>query len=225
MSRVVSWMVIPLAMLVLAGSASAQDPSSDPRVRLREGVKRDALDAEAQKVYDSVVNAVTPYGRGLPAPIGMWMHSPKMAEHVLPLYMYLRFGGDSGDAIYFPVRLVELAILVAAREINSQYQWSSHEPTALKVGLEQQVIDVVKYRKGLDGLGEKEAAIIAFGRELFRDRRVSAPTFTKAQQLFGTAGVTDLAGLMAFYEFLYLSSNAAFDLQMGPDEKPLLPLP
>lgn len=224
MARTVPSVVIALAMLMLAGSAAAQE-SSDPRVRLREGVKREALDADGQKLYDSVVNATTPYGRALPAPIGMWMHSPKMAEHVLPLYMYLRFGGDSGDAIYFPVRLVELAILVAAREINSQYQWTSHEPTALKVGLEQQVIDVVKYRKGLDGLGEKEAAIVAFGRELFRDRRVSTPTFTKAQQLFGTAGVTDLAGLMAFYEFLYLSSNAAFDLQMGADEKPLLPLP
>ena len=225
MSRTVPWIVLPVAFLVLAGSALAQQPATDPRVQLREGLKRELLDPDAQKVYDAVVNAVTPYGRGLPAPIGMWMHSPKMAEHVLPLYMYLRFGGDSGDAIHFPVRLVELAILVAAREINSQYQWTSHEPTALKVGLEQEVIDVVKYRKTVDGLGEKEAAIVAFGRELFRDRRVSTPTFAKAQQLFGTAGVTDLAGLMAFYEFLYLSSNAAFDLQMAPDEKPLLPLP
>jgi 4-carboxymuconolactone decarboxylase len=225
MRRIVSWAAVPLAVLLLAGTALAQEAPSDPRVRLREGVKREVLDPEGQALYDSVVNATTPYGRGLPAPIGMWMHSPGMAEHVLPLYMYLRFGGDSGDAIYFPVRLVELAILVAAREINSQYQWTSHEPTALKVGLEPAIIDVVKNRRNLDGLGEKEAAIIQFGRELFRNRRVSAPTFTKAQQLFGTPGVTDLAGLMAFYEFLYLSSNAAFDLQMAPNEKPLLPLP
>ena len=44
-------------------------------------------------------------------------------------------------------------------------------------------------------------------------------------KLFGTAGATDLAGLMAFYEFLYLSSNATFDIQLAPDEKPLLPMP
>ncbi|MBI2186884.1 MAG: hypothetical protein HYU37_07130 [Acidobacteria bacterium] len=194
-------------------------------MRLREGVERDALDADARQTYDAVVNATTPYGRGLPAPIGMWMHSPKMAEHVLPLYLYLRFGGDSGDAMYFSVRLTELAILVAAREIDSQYQWTSHEPTARRVGLEAEIIDAVKYRRSLDGLGEKEAVIIRFGRELFGQRRVGAETFAQAQKLFGTAGVTDLAGLMAFYEFLYLSSNAAFDIQLPPGEPLLLPLP
>ena len=227
MTRVASWAAIPLAVVVWSAGAWAQQPSpsADPRVRLREGIKRDDLDAGGKKLYDSIVNATTPYGRGLPAPIGMWMHSPGMAEHVLPLYMYLRFGGDAGDAMYFPVRLVELAILVSAREINSQYQWTSHEPTARKVGLEPNIIDAVKYRRGVEGLGEKEATIILFGRELFRDRCVSASTFTRAQTLFGTAGVTDLAGLMAFYEFLYLSSNAAFDIQRPPGETPLLPLP
>ncbi|MBI4887905.1 MAG: hypothetical protein HY824_12490 [Acidobacteria bacterium] len=225
MRRAVSWVLVPIAVVALADSALAQAASPDPRVQLREGVKRDDLTPEAQKTYDAVVNATTPYGRGLPAPIGMWMHSPGMAEHVLPLYMYLRFGGDSGDAMYFPVRLTELAILVAAREINSQYQWTSHEPTALKVGLEQNVIDVVKYRRSVDGLGEKEATIIRFGRELFGSRRVSAETFAQAARVFGTPGVTDLAGLMAFYEFLFLSSNATFDIQMPPGEQPLLPIP
>jgi len=225
MPRVVFWALIPIAVVVLADSARAQAPSPDPRVRLREGVKRDDLDAEARKTYDAVVNATTPYGRGLPAPIGMWMHSPGMAEQVLPLYMYLRFGGDSGDAMYFSVRLTELAILVAAREINSQYQWTSHEPTALKVGLEPDIIDVVKYRRSVEGLGEKEALIVRFGRELFGNRRVSSETFAQAVKVFGTPGVTDLAGLMAFYEFLFLSSNATFDIQMPPGEQPLLPMP
>ncbi|OFW00742.1 MAG: hypothetical protein A3I61_19480 [Acidobacteria bacterium RIFCSPLOWO2_02_FULL_68_18] len=225
MSRVVCWIAVPMALVLLAGHARAQERSPDPRVRLREGVKRDDLDAEARRTYDAVVNATTPYGRGLSTPIGMWMHSPNMAEHVLPLYLYLRFGGDSGDAMYFSVRLTELAILVAAREINSQYQWTSHEPTARRVGLEPDIIDAVKYRRSVDALGEKEATIVRFGRELFGSRRVSAATFARAQQLFGTAGVTDLAGLMAFYEFLFLSSNAAFDIQLPPGTTPLLPIP
>jgi len=52
---------------------------------------------------------------------------------------------------------------------------------------------------------------------------VSSATFAQAQKLFGTAGATDFAGLMAFYEFLYLSSNATFDIQMPAGQKPLLP--
>ena len=152
------------------------------------------------------------------------MHSPRMAERVLPLYMYLRSGGDSGDGMYFSVRLTELAILVAAREINSQYQWTSHEPTALQVGLEPALVDVVKHRKSPEGLGEKEALIIRFGRELFGDRRINSETFARALDVFGTPGVTDLAGLMAFYEFLFLSSNATFDIRMPPGQQPLLPV-
>jgi hypothetical protein len=30
---------------------------------------------------------------------------------------------------------------------------------------------------------------------------------------------------MAFYDFLFLSSNATFDIQMPPGQAPLLPLP
>jgi 4-carboxymuconolactone decarboxylase len=222
--RALSWAVLPVAMLVLGGSALAQESSTDTRVRLREGVTREALDAEGQALYDSVVNAVTPYARGLPTPLGVWMHSPGMAKYALPLYMYLRFGGDAVDAIHFPVRLVELAILVTAHEIKSQHQWTAHEATSLKAGLEPRIIDVVKNGKSLDGVGEKEAAIVQFGRELFRNRRVGASTFTRAQRLFGAAGVTDLAGLMAFHEFLELSSFAAFDIPSSPGEKSLLPL-
>ena len=104
--------------------------TSTPTRRARlPAVNRDDLDAEGKKTDDAIVNPKTPYSRGLPSPIGMWMHRPEMAQHVLPAYMYLRFGNQFG------VRTTELAILATAREINSQYQWTSHEPTALKAGL------------------------------------------------------------------------------------------
>ena len=182
-------------------------------------VEREDLDAEGRALYDSVVNPNTPYSRGLPAPVGMWMHSPKMAQHILPAYMYLRYGNQFGP------RLTELVILVAAREINSQYEWTAHEPIAVKAGLEQEVIDVIKHRRSLDGLGEEEALISRFGRELLGDRLVSAGTFADAQRVFGTVGVTDLAGLMALYNFLFLSSHVTFDVQMPADWQPLLPMP
>jgi 4-carboxymuconolactone decarboxylase len=245
MPRGISWTVISVVLLVLTGSPRAQEPSQsathpgananspaqsvtgpsqttlpkdiDPGSRARlPNVKREDLDEDGKKTYDLIVNQTTPYSRGLPTPIGMWMHSPKMAQYILPAYMYLRFGTRFGT------RLTELAILVTAREINSQFQWTSHEPTALKIGLGQDVIDVVKYRRSLAGLGEKEAVIIAFGRELF-SRKVTSETFAHALKLFGREGVTDLAGLMAFYQFLYYSSNVAFDIQMPPDWHPLLP--
>jgi len=199
-------------------AALPTDINPDSRARL-PAVNRDDLDAEGKKTYDAIVNPKTPYSRGLPSPIGMWMHSPEMAQHVLPAYMYLRFGNPFG------VRTTELAILATARQINSQYQWTSHEPTALKAGLEANIIDVVKHRKSLEGLGEKDALVIRFSRELLGDRKITAETFARALNAFGAVGVTDLAGLMAFYDFLFLSSNATFDIQMPQGQAPLLPLP
>ncbi|MBI2186883.1 MAG: hypothetical protein HYU37_07125 [Acidobacteria bacterium] len=199
-------------------AAAPADINPESRARLPH-VRREDLDADGRTTYDAIVNPKTPYSRGLPSPIGMWMHSPEMAQHVLPAYMYLRFGNQLGT------RLTELAILVTARELNIQYQWTSHEPVALEAGLEPGVIDIVKYRRSPGGLSEKDALVIRFGHELVADRRLSAETFTHALNVFGIRNVTDLAGLMAFYEFLYLSSNATFDIQTPPGQKPLLPVP
>jgi len=209
----------PLARKAAVPPATGSVPSDidrESRARLPP-VKRQDLDADGRRTYDAIVNPKTPYANGLPSPIGMWMHSPEMAQYVLPAYMYVRFGTQLGT------RLTEVAILTTARETDCQYQWTSHEPVALNAGVARNVIDIIKYRRPTDGLDAKDAFIVRFGRELFRDRHISAETFSQGMKLFGTAGVTDLAGLMAFYEFLYLSSNATFDIQMPPGQQPLLP--
>ena len=206
----------PKRAAAAAPAAVPADINRESRARL-PFVKRDDLDADGRKTYDAIVNPASRYSRGLPAPLGMWMHSPEMAQYVLPAYMYVRFGTELGT------RLTELAILVTARETDCQFQWTSHEPMAREAGLEPAVIDSVKFRKDPSGLTEKDALVIRFGHELFAEHHVSAETFTHAQRVFGTRGVTDLAGLMAFYEFLYLSSNATFDIQMPAGQTPLLP--
>ena len=210
---------LTLTAVVLATMlVSAQAPSNDPRVRLRQGVKRSELDAEAQKTYDFVVNPTNPHRDGLPAPIGMWMWSQRLGDRILPIYVYLRFGTQ------LDVRAKELAILIAARYNNSTTQWGTHGRNARNVGVEQRVLDVIRDGAPLDGLLEKDAVVIRLGRELFGDKRVGSETFARALKMFGRKGVTDLAGLMAFYEFLYISSNVAFDLESGGNFPKLPPL-
>jgi hypothetical protein len=66
--------------------------------------------------------------------------------------------------------LMGLAILATAREHNQQYDWTMNEPITVKDGLSATVIDVVRHRRPLTGLGEKEATLILFIRELFHRR-------------------------------------------------------
>ena len=84
-------------------------------------ITRESLDPEGQRVYDIIVNPDSRYASGLRGPIGMWMYSPPMAEHLFPASSYLRFGADGNR----DQRLAELAILTAARALNSQYEWSA----------------------------------------------------------------------------------------------------
>ena len=189
-------------------------------------VTRDSLDAENQRVFDILVNPDSRYATGLRGPIGMWMYSPRMAEHIFPASTYLRYGAD-GER---DQRLTELAILTTAREVDSQYEWSAHEPAARRAGLEEEIIDLLRVGRpladagALPGLGERERAIIRVTRELVNEPKVSAEAFVEAQMLFGNEGVMDLAGLVGYYTFVNYTIKT-FDVQRTPGSQLLLPLP
>ncbi|MFC1870192.1 carboxymuconolactone decarboxylase family protein [Chloroflexota bacterium] len=179
--------------------------------------KREDMDDYGKKVYDNVVGPGSDTNFGLRGPSGIALHSPKLAECEKALYRYFRFeSGLSG-----PIR--ELAILVTAREMDSQFEWTAHEPRALKEGLSQEIIDVVKYRKGVTELSETEAVIIQFGREMFRQKKVTSETFARALKIFGPRQLVDLVALMAKYTATAIKFYA-FDMQVDPDMKQLLPL-
>ena len=59
--------------------------------------------------------------------------------------------------------------------------------------------DVVRDNGPTTGLCEADAAVIQFGREMLRDRKMSSQTFAKAKQLFGDKGAMDLVAVMATY--------------------------
>ena len=94
------------------------DPQSQCRLPLP---RRDELDAEGQRIYDSLADPQGASLRGLRGPGGLHLHSPALARHTRPLNRYLRHEAGLGR------RLRELAILVTARELDSQFEWAAHE--------------------------------------------------------------------------------------------------
>ena len=177
---------------------------------------RELLDEVGRQHYDTVVGPQSRTLVGLRGPSGIWLHSPKLAGFVRAANQYLRFEAALGR------RLTELAILVTARELHNQFEWTAHEPAALKEGLEPKIIDVVKRGRPIAGLGKKEALIVSFGRELFRTRKLRSRTFARAVELFGRRGVLELAALMGNYAGTALILTAV-DQQLHPEQTPLLP--
>jgi 4-carboxymuconolactone decarboxylase len=193
-------------------------PASLSRLPLLE---RGELDEEGRTHYDAVVSPESRTLVGLRGPSGIWLHSPKLAGFLRAANRYLRF------ETALDRRLTELAILVTARELDNQFEWTAHEPAALAEGLDSTIIELVKRRRPVGRLGKRigkhEAVIIAFGRELFRKKKLSSATFARAVDLFGRRGVLELAALMGNYAMTAVILNTV-DQQLHPGQKPLLPV-
>ena len=190
-------------------------PESRSRLPL---AKREALDEQGKRVYDSVLDPRRPTLAGFQGPAGIWLHSPRVGEPVREMNRILR------TEVPLEPRLRELAILVTAREFDSQFEWTAHEPVALKEGLAPKIVDIVKFRKAVSEVPEKETAIISFGRELFRDRRVRSETYAEMVRVFGQSSVVNIAALMANYALTAVMLTA-FDQQLHEGREPLLPFP
>jgi 4-carboxymuconolactone decarboxylase len=119
-------------------------------------------------------------------------------------------------------RFFQLAVLIIAREIDQQYEWSAHEPAGLKQGLEQSVIDVVKHNQDVAGLSEKDATLITFGRTLYREHRVSSELWQKMIGQFGRQHTVQLMMIMGDYFRVGFMMNAV-DQHLPSERKALLP--
>ena len=174
---------------------------------------RAALDDDGKRIWDHVAN-----GRPMPAsgPAPLTMYSPKVAEPIHELNQYLR------TTVVGP-RFFELSALVAAREFDQQYEWSGHEPAGRRAGLDQTVIDAVKFNRDVSGLPEKDATVIRLGRALFRDHKVSPALWAKTVELFGRQGAVEITAIMGDYAMAAVMLTAV-DQQLPPGREALLPI-
>jgi hypothetical protein len=175
-----------LAALTLAGQAQNTLPPDIHPVTLSRlpPVTPEDLDEEGRRLLAARTN----YTPG-PGPTHITVYRPRDRDLGIP----------SGEKSPVGPRYFQLAVLIAAREIDQQYEWSAHEPAGLRQGLEQSVIDVVKYDKAVAGLSDKDATMITFGRALFREHRVSSELWQKMVGHFGRQHTVDIMSIMGDY--------------------------
>jgi len=165
------------------------------------------LDEEGRRLLAARTN----YTPG-PGPTHVTVYSPR------ELYL----GIPTGEGSPVGARYFQFAVLIAAREIDQQYEWSAHEPAGLRQGLEQSVIDVVKYDRDVAGLSDKDATLITFGRTLLREHGVSSELWEKMVGHFGRQGTVQIMTIMGDYIRVGIMLNAV-DQHLPPERKALLP--
>ena len=200
-------------LMLTALPVVSQEPASLPRdinpvtlSRLPPVTAAD-LDAEGKRL----LAARTSFTPG-PGPNHITIYSPRERDLGIP----------SGEKSPVGPRYFQLAVLIIAREIDQQYEWSAHEPAGRRQGLEQTVIDVVKYNRDVSGLSVRDATLITFGRTLFREHHVSSELWEKMVSQFGRQQTVQLMMIMGDYFRVGFMLNAV-DQHLPPTREALLP--
>ena len=210
-------LVLVAALPAVAFGQDTLPPDIHPQTLSRmPPINRAELDAEGQKALDARATAPMP----APGPGAVTVWSPRVTEGLGVIGRAL--GVPRGDTFPLGPRLYQLIVLITAREIDQQYEWSAHEPAGLRVGLEQSVIDVVTFDRPVAGLAEKDALVIRYFRALLREHRVSSELWASMVKEFGRQRTVDMMMLMADYFTVGTMMNAT-DQHLPPERKALLP--
>jgi 4-carboxymuconolactone decarboxylase len=189
--------------VVLAGPVLAQTRLPDiPPAQYDAGQKKAAEEFEAARKAP------------LSGPFQTMMYSPEVMSRARAMGDYLRFHSAIGNT------LSELVILITARVWSQDYEWSAHQPLALKGGISKDIVDAVAEGRRPTAMSDDEAMVYDFTIELQNNKGVSDTTYGKVEKRFGKKGAVDIAGISGYYTFLALQLNMA--RQPVPDGAPPL---
>lgn len=181
-------------LLVLSASALAQDRMPP--------IPADKLTPAQKKAAELL--AATPRGAaGAGGPFVPLLRSPELMNRLQAVGDYLRFNNS------VPQKLVEMAIIMTARQSMQQYEWNAHYPLALKAGLPQDTANAIAAGRRPDSLAADEELVYNFVAELLQNKSVSDPTYARMLAKFGEQGVVNTAGLVGYYSTLAMIMNVA----------------
>jgi 4-carboxymuconolactone decarboxylase len=196
------------ALPVVAQAQNPLPPDINPVTLSRlPPVTPEDLDEEGRRLLAARTNF-----KAGPGPTHITIYAPRERNLGIP----------SGEGSPVGARFFQLAVLITAREIDQQYEWSAHEPAGRRQGLEQSVIDVVKHNRDVAGLSDKDATLISFGRALLREHRVSSGLWQRMMTHFGRQHTIQIMSIMGDYLRVGIMLNAV-DQHLPPGREALLP--
>ena len=165
-----------------------------------------ALAPEHQGVGDAVLQ-VFGHIRG---PFSMLLHSPVLAERLLPMVRFAR-----EDTIVGPANLRFAAILTAARECDAAYVWAAQVEQARKNGIREDLIDLIRAKGDTGKLPPDEREIVSYVRQLMRNHRAGQVTFDALKEKYSAQWIVELTAIVQFFGFVSGVCNA---LEVQPPE-------
>ena len=154
--------------------------------------------AENHAVVDQVVKI---FG-GVRGPFSMLLHSPKLAERMLPLVTFFR------DDSVVDAKLRSIAILAAVREREAAYVWAAQVGAARRNGVSDEVIDLLRAKGDPGKLPAEERDIVIYTRQLMRTNRVDQAAFDALRKRHDEKWLVELTAAANYFALLSGVVNA-----------------
>ncbi len=139
----------------------------------------------------------------LRGPFKALLRSPVLGDRVQRVGAYIRFESS------IPAALNEMAILIAGRKWNAQYEFYAHRQLGLAAGLRPAIADAIAQHRRPEPMDADETVVWEFCTELLETTQVSDARFQAVADRFGEQGVIDLVGAVGYYSMVSMLLNVA----------------
>lgn len=155
-----------------------------------------------------------PRGR-IEGPLGLWLHSPGLAEPAQALGAFCRFGSS------LPPHLAEIAICTVGRHWDAEFEWWAHKRLALAAGVDPAVLEAIRTGAPPPFADETAEIVHAVAQALLRTKRLPQALHDRALAALGPQGLVDLVGIVGYYCLVSVTLNA-FEVPLPEGEAPEL---
>jgi 4-carboxymuconolactone decarboxylase len=154
------------------------------------------------RAADSTRSPISDDRGRLRGPFNAMLFNPEVGEPMQALGAALRYRTSLSD------RTREIATLVVAAELESDFERWAHEPLARAAGVRDEVIAALAARRKPDGLDAIDHAVWAATRALVRDGDLTDDAFAALQAAVGPVGCVETVALVGYYRMLALALRA-----------------
>jgi 4-carboxymuconolactone decarboxylase len=165
---------------------------------------------EVPAEHHAVVDGVLKVFGQVRGPFSMLLHSPKLAERMLPLVTFFR------DDSVVEAKLRSVAILSAVREREAAYVWAAQVAAARRNGVSDEIIDVLRAKGDAGKLPAEEREIVTYVRQLMRTNRIDQPAFDALRKRHNEQWLVELTAAANYFALLSGVVNA-FEVAAPPD--------
>lgn len=168
------------------------------------------LAPEQRAIYDRMMRE-----RGhMRGPFAVWLRNAELCQSTLKLQEMF------ASQVKLERRLLELMILVAARQSTAQYAWFIHEPYALKFGIAPEIVQAIRERRTPDFVRDDERLVYDITTELNTTRTLSEASYQRGMTMFGEQAMVELVSAIGFYSMVAMTLNA-FAVSVPTGKEPL----